>query len=183
MLSASQREYIGKMIRTMQIIVLALSFGAFAFLIVATVVTPEGQPAGQERKLLLSYIAIPFTVAVLAAWLAVPRMIAGRFRNSMAAGKHVETAPIGPDVTDEQRQVHPFLAVYTTKLIIACALLEGAAFFNIVSYFLERQSWNLLIGLVMLLMILAHFPTASRVSSWVEDELREIDRVRSMGGL
>jgi hypothetical protein len=183
MLSASQREYIGKHVRTMQIIVLALAFGAFLFMIVATVVPPEAQPAGEEREPLISYIAIPFTLATLAAWLVVPRIIAGKFRNSIAAGTHVEVAPIGPDATEEQRQVHPFIGTYTTKLIIACALLEGAAFFNIVSYFLERQPWNLLIALVLLLMILAHFPTSSRVTSWVEDELRAVDRIRSMGGL
>jgi hypothetical protein len=147
-------------------------------------VTPSAQPAGEEREPFLSYIAIVFTaVAVLAAWLVVPRIIAGQFRNSIAAGKHVEMAPIGPDVTDEQRQIHPLIGAYTTKLIIACAFLEGAAFFNIVSYFIERQPWNPLIALVMLLMILAHFPTASRVTSWVEDEQREIDRAGSMGGL
>jgi hypothetical protein len=183
MLSAVQREHMGKLVRPMQVIVCALAFGVLVFMAVAIAVKP-GAPAGQEREPFLAYIAIVFTFAILAAWFIVPRTMVARLRKSMAGGQIAEhmQARAAATLTEEQRQIQPFIATYSTKLIVACALLEGAAFFNVVIYFLERQPFNLLIALALVLMILAHFPTTSCVTSWIEDETSEIDRLRSMRG-
>jgi hypothetical protein len=185
MLSAAQREHLGTYVRTMQIIVFALAFGVVSFMAVAIVVRPGPPAAGQERQLLLCYISIVFTFAILAAWMVVPRLIATQWRRSIAAGSNPFNTPVraGEMLSEEQRPLHPLVEMYQTRMIISCALLEGAAFFNVVAYFIERQPWNLWIALVLVLMILAHFPTTLRLTSWVEDELAEIARMQSMGGM
>jgi hypothetical protein len=78
------------------------------------------------------------------------------------------------------KPLHSLVASYQTTLIISCAILEGAGFFNGVAFMLERQQMNLIAGAALAVLILIQLPTAGRLVSWVEDELNTIDRLRSM---
>ena len=181
MLSKSQREHIKSLVRTMQIIVLALAGSVVLFMVVVLVMQAGGQVAQQvPREPLISYAAIIFAFVSLALWVVVPRLIAGQMRLAIADGKPVNSSDGGAFVSEEMREIHPLIAMYQTTLILACAILEGAAFFNVVAFLLERQQMNFIAAGVLALLIFSQVPTGGRLVSWVEDELGNIDRLRSM---
>jgi hypothetical protein len=57
---------------------------------------------------------------------------------------------------------------YQTGLIVGLALLEGAAFFNLVAYMVEKQWWTITIVAALLFWMLLAFPTRTRVTQWLE---------------
>lgn len=59
---------------------------------------------------------------------------------------------------------------YQVELIIKVALLEGAAFYNIIAYRVEQQPWTLAIIAALLVFILMQFPTRSRIRNRIETE-------------
>jgi hypothetical protein len=180
MLSSDQREHVQSLVRPMQIIVFALFMGLMSFLVVMVVMRPQLQPAGQAApQPFISYLAIiAAVVAPVVAWI-VPRTIAGSMRQEMVEGK--STAHVGmPHVAEEMKPLHSLIATYQTTLIVSCAILEGAGFFNVVAYLLEHQQMNAIAAVVLAVLILIQFPTSGRLVSWVEDELNTIDRLRSM---
>lgn len=64
---------------------------------------------------------------------------------------------------------------YRIRHIIGCALLEGAAFFNLVVYMLTSFAGNLGAASLLLVVMLLRFPTASRINSWTQERLRELE--------
>jgi hypothetical protein len=180
MLTNAQREHVRSLALPMQIIVFALTAGLVIFIAIVATLRVGGQPPGQPpREPFISYLAIAAAVIALFAWAVVPRMLAGKMRQSIVDGQPLQYHGL-PNATDDMRQINPLIAMYQTSLIVGCAILEGAGFFNAVAYMLEHQQMNLLAAAVLALMILTQFPTASRLLSWIEDESATIERLRSM---
>jgi hypothetical protein len=137
--------------------------------------------APQDSALLLSYVGILGAASAIAMWLIIPRQIVARSRQELSEGKTPTIADYrGPALTEGARQIQPLVAMHQTRLIVGCALLEGAAFLNVVAYMLEGQLMNLVAAGLLVLMIVTQIPTAGRLISWVEDDLSAIDRMRSM---
>ena len=68
----------------------------------------------------------------------------------------------------ETSSTQQYLGVYQTRLITKLALLEGAAFINIVALQAEQSWWSLgTAGFVVILMI-AGFPTQSKIEFWIQ---------------
>jgi hypothetical protein len=80
----------------------------------------------------------------------------------------------------ELGDVLPLSGVYQTRLIIGCAMIEGAAFFCLIAYLLERRPLSLIVAGVLLLLLISQIPTVSKVESWVESELSTINQLRHM---
>ena len=59
--------------------------------------------------------------------------------------------------------------------ITGCAILEGAAVMNLVSYMITSFVGNLAAASLMLVLILFRFPTANRISFWTQDRIRELE--------
>jgi hypothetical protein len=183
MLTNDQREFVKSAVRTMQIIVAALAFGVGTFFAVVLVVSPNAKPAGgPPAEPIMSYMAVAVGLAAVVAWAVMPRIITGGIRQAIVHGKPTPHAGLSQNLpmTDEQLQIRPIIAMYQTSLIVGGAILEGAAFFNLVAYMLEQQPMNLVVAGVLLLMLLSQIPTVSRLESWVESELTTIDQLRLM---
>jgi hypothetical protein len=183
MLTKDQREYVKLAVRTMQIIVAAMAAGVGVFFAVVLVISPNAKPAGgPPAELLVSYIAAAAGLAGILAWAVVPRIITSGNRQAIVHGKLAPRAGLSQNLpmTDERMQIRPIIAMYQTSLIVGCAILEGAAFFNLVAYMLEQQPMNLVVAGVLLLLLLTQIPTVSRLASWVESELTTIDQLRLM---
>lgn len=70
----------------------------------------------------------------------------------------------------ETSSTQQYLGVYQTRLITKLALLEGAAFINIVALQAEQSWWSLgTAGFVVILMI-AGFPTRSKIEFWTQSQ-------------
>jgi len=167
MLSETQRNQLTPVLRTMQIIVGALAVGIINFLLVVVfVIRPQAQgaPAGE---LLLTYLAVGGAVVAVIVSLIVPIVLAGSMRKTMPdSSVDSKTAS-----AKENAIILPLVQVYQTLLIIKCAILEGAAFFCLVTHMIERQTITLATAGVLLLVLLAQFPMRSRVEAWIESEL------------
>jgi hypothetical protein len=182
MITSDQRDYLGKCVTVMQIIVGALAAGAVTFAVVVLILRSQQQADGpRDSSLLLSYIGILGAASAIAAWIIVPRLIVARARQELSEGKTPTLADDrGPALTDGARHIQPLVAMHQTRLIVGCALLEGAAFLNVLAYMLEGQLMNLVAAGLLVLMIVGQIPTVGRLTSWIEDDLSAIDRMRSM---
>lgn len=135
----------------MQIVTGALVMGVLMFAAIAVIAVgamDEG-PAGR----IVSMIAAGMAGIAFVAHLIVPGIVARQ------AVRHVNV-----DDTED------LYVVYRTKLIIGLALLEGAAFFCIVTYIIEQQWWTLGIAGGLALWMLIAFPSRHRVEQWIETQ-------------
>ncbi|HEX2475589.1 MAG TPA: hypothetical protein VHK01_12630 [Lacipirellulaceae bacterium] len=181
MLTNDQREYVKLAVRPMQIIVAALATGVGIFFAIVFVIPPIARLAGgPPAEPLVSYIAAAAGLAGIFAWAVVPRIITAGIRQSIVHGKPAPPAGLSQNLpmTDERLQIRPLIAMYQNSLIVGGAILEGAAFFNLVAYMLEQQPMNLVVAGVLLLLLLSQIPTVSRLESWIETELTTIDQLR-----
>ena len=148
----------------MQIIVFALVMGVVTFLGIALVVNGAGIEGEPD---ILSWLGLGIAALMIAAHLIVPRISAS------AALSQVSTEEVRN--ADDDRKFELIAPAYQGQLIVACALLEGAAFLNLVGYMLNEYVGNLFAAMALVAMIAAKIPTLSRVEFWVQDRAREIE--------
>ncbi len=67
------------------------------------------------------------------------------------------------------------LGVLRSTHIVACALLEGAAFLAVIAYMTEGFIGSLGLVLFLVLSLAARFPTKSRMLAWVRQTSEEIE--------
>lgn len=143
-------------IQVIQIINFSLVFGVVAFLGFA-ILTTQDQPPQEPR---MTYLALGF--------LAVGIIISLVFR--VPINKH----PLMKIAQSQEFNPHSdevFLALaptYQTERIIRLAIIEGGAFFNVITYMQEKVWWSLAAtGLAILLMLIG-FPTRGTIDAWIE---------------
>lgn len=150
-------------VRTMQIIAAALMLGVLMFLGVVLVVT-QGKLDGHPEMITL--IAAGFAFLMIVNHFVIPSIILkAQLKQAIAAGMNQKQ--------DDER-IQQFCGVYLTQLIVGFALLEGAAFFNLVAMLVEHCAASIAVVTLLLLLMVAKFPTRDRVSWWVQDKLREL---------
>jgi len=54
------------------------------------------------------------------------------------------------------------------------AMLEGAAFFNLVVYIVTALAWPLVIAGILVMLMALSFPTPGGVDSWIERRFEEL---------
>ncbi len=136
-------------LRAMRVFAIALTAGAVLFAIVATIATLSKQDDLDSQ--LVSLLAAGMAVIMTIASLIVPGQLT----------KHLHY----PDDADELSRM---LNTYQLRLIMGLALLEGAAFFNLIALIIEGHWWSLGIALLLVLFMLARFPTHTRIKHWIE---------------
>jgi hypothetical protein len=122
-------------------------------------------------------------VALVAAYV-VPGMIASKL---VAAGASACSSLLGPppaeaEAANELADVGPLIAIYQSSLIVGAAILEGAAFYNAISFLLERQTVNLVAAAVLAAFVISKTPTPARVEDWVVYQLATLRQLRAMRG-
>jgi hypothetical protein len=193
MLTLAQQEAIARHVRTLQIIVGSLVAGVLMFLAIATVVARAdgGGRAGQAP--VLTYVAAVFAIAaVLAAWIA-RTVIVARGRRRIVEGTwqlpqraYVQTPPeraAPAQITQSLEQTGDagkLLFVFQTRTIVSAAELEGAAFFAVISYLLERHPPAMILAIILIAGVAAHLPTRGRVIRWIEEQLRLVEDERRL---
>jgi hypothetical protein len=183
---ASWEEQVAKSVWPLQIIVAALVAGCGFFLVIVLAVGgPAAGNAGDERPLVVSYLALAFLVAVIAARCIVPVVIVRTGRRNIAQGTFPTTQTPARDEPQPspspERDAAMLLTLFQAKTIVGAALIEGVAFFMLIAYMVERFTPILAVAVVLILVIAAHMPTRSGVVHWIEDQLRLVDEERSMG--
>ncbi|MDB5388622.1 MAG: hypothetical protein JWM11_4268 [Planctomycetaceae bacterium] len=167
-------------VRIMQIIVGALMIGIILFMGIGCIVAfgPKeglqqqgvGQPnAGADAAngkqddslpIIACFGAVMAGISILARFVVPGIVVQGAIRTSLR-GRPIET------VTKAD-----FVPIYQTTLIVASALLEGAALFIVIGVIIDHQIWSLgIVGFLILLMG-AGIPTVEKVDAWTEEQLR-----------
>lgn len=152
-------------LRVMQIIAVALMMGVLMFLGVVLVMT-QGDIFGQGNPGMLTMIAAGFAGLMIVNHLVVPALVTKAQLNKLNSE---ESGPKDSDNTKDS-----LLAIYQTQLIITLALLEGAAFFNLISVMIEHHVISLIAAILLLGLMAVRFPSRTKVSWWVQDRLREL---------
>jgi hypothetical protein len=139
--------------RILQIIVGALILGvlAFAGFVVAT------QLNNAPRQTGIATIACGFAALNIVLHFVVPAFIERTALNNLSVDAGSES----------------LLGVFFTRTIIACALLEGAAFLSIFAVMSEQKHWMFGVTAVLLALMLMQFPTRTRIEHWLELRMME----------
>ena len=148
-------------IRAMQIIAGALIAGVVVFgIVVVFVVGALNQPPAAG---IVKYMALGFIVLELVPFALVPTFV--------TTESITRSQPENRMLSEEER---PY-GLYQTRMIIRFALLEGAAFLNLVATIIEHHWWNLAAAGGLAFLMLLMFPTRTRVEQWIETQRMQSD--------
>lgn len=172
MFDDKSKQHIAAVVRTAQIILLALAMGVVTFAAVVVFAVSGGQ---QGRGNTITLLATVFAGADLVLCLLIPEFITATNRRKIAAGTWQAAQSQGPVPESDAGRL---ALTYQVKMIIGTALLEGGCFLALVAYMTERQALGLAVAAVLLAALLAHFPTRARVEAWIEDQLHRVEDER-----
>lgn len=139
-----------------QIIVASLMMGVILFAAVVLITPP--QPAGDMA--VLEYAALGAAGLLLAARAVVPGLLAS-----------AQVRQVMPTNPADLRQ--PLAGVYMSRTIIGGALLEGAAFINLVAYMINRHWSNIGMAGFLVIVMAVTFPSQSQFETWVDQVRRD----------
>ena len=164
--SAGPRDLAEKLrpgVRTLQIVIAALSFGVASFAVVAIVIRAlDPQPRGDAGVLsLVGYAMAPIALVLSRVMQAV--VVKGS-RKQIIAGTYAR--PTGSLAEFGERGA--LFTVYQSSLLVGGALLEGPAFVCITAFLLEGSWPALVLAAGLLLALLAMLPRTERVTQWIE---------------
>jgi hypothetical protein len=142
-------------VRTAQIICAALIAGVFFFLGITQVIGPK------KDEPFLAYFAAGFAALMIVMRFVVP---------AIAVRNQIQSLP--EDVSDDL--MFRLFQIYQNRMIIGLALLEGAAFFNLIAYLTAGQIWTLAVVGLLLVLMLMMFPTLNQFENWAEDRKRDL---------
>lgn len=111
-----------------------------------------------DDSMMLTIMMAGISLPQIAASLVIPNLIAKtQLQNLGKAG----------DVDDDHRK-QVMMQVFSTKTIIAVALLEGGGLMNAIAYFIEGHAGSILLAALFAGLCLTHFPTQSTFDQWCE---------------
>jgi hypothetical protein len=155
-------------LRTMRIIHAALCLGVVTVTVALVVVRHVQQAPANEPMLI--YIGIALAVANIAAAWFVPGAMDRETRRRMARGDDPAVGAVDPEAR--------WALLYQNRLIVRCALLEGAGFFQPIAYLLAGHPVNLVVAGVLFLLLVLQFPTAEVVRSWADRQRDQVEQER-----
>lgn len=140
--------------RTGQIIVGALIMGVLTFaMIAASIGTWDPTNFG-----IMQILGIGMCMGTFPAALIVPKLIVSNMRQTLPK-------PPNDSVTQDS-----FAPMFLTSTIIGAALIEGSAFFSLVTYLLEGHFSSLIVALVCLFTLVLFFPMPGRVAEFTQTQ-------------
>lgn len=179
MLADAQQSFLKKTVRTLQIIVAALVMGVCMFLSVVLLFEIDLQGEEVPAQPFLAYFAVGTAGLAIVAWGLVPGMVAGRVRD-MIISNELGTSTFCQDRAAELGDVGAVASAYQVRVIVGAAILEAAAFFNLVAYMINGETINVAAAVVLAVVMLGAIPTYGRAEAWVEQELTTIEQLRQM---
>lgn len=149
--------YLAPAILQLRLIVLALAMGLGIFTSVALYLVHAGNgPLMGAADNLLTIILLGAAVGTLLMQFVVPSLVYGARRQLLAKQ---------PSVTRQQ-----LLLAFQVRLVVGCALCEGAGFMAAMAYLMEGHFAALPFIAVALLLILIRLPSSDGLASWLDRE-------------
>jgi hypothetical protein len=151
-------------LKGLQIITVILMAGPVVFMGVALAVN-QGELGVTPD--VLSWVAIGVTVVELSLYLIVPDLVARQQRDMIELGRSNTAIEL-----DSFKQLLP---VYRIRHIVACALLEGAIFLNVIAYLVSKFAGNLAAAVFLLVIIALKWPTGEKIAVWLNNARSQND--------
>ena len=108
----------------------------------------------------------------------IPLLVAKQQRRAIASGKLTADSPInatpGKGANGAASSPGGLPVAFLTQLIVGAAMNEGAAFFALVAYLIEKNPIALAVAIVLIAGVIARFPTAGRVERWLEQQREKL---------
>lgn len=146
-LTDAEQQQITAALATLRIIAGALIMGVASFAAI-TIIIAGGAPNGNGTILF---------------WIAIAVAVAGIIASQIA------TAIMSRAGAKQDLSVERSIALYTTRMIVGLAILEGAAFVNLV-FFIITGRWLLFAAVALLVIFMfAKFPTRGGLVRWIEE--------------
>jgi membrane protein YdbS with pleckstrin-like domain len=152
-------------VRTCRIIVLALCCGVVLFAVIAVAMRLGGLLEPPPALPILSYVAAAFALAAVIASFIVPGVIEKSWREQWSRERQAAEGACTPD--HEEAFLHSALTLFQTRLIVRCAIVEGAALFQLVAYFLEGQPFSLGLAFGLLFALAFTAPSREGAAGWL----------------
>ncbi len=159
-------------LRTNQIIIGALVMGIVVFLVILLVVF-GARVEPLDGQAMISFVMAGFAANLLIIRLIAPALIVNSVRGKIAAGTW-DPSHGNPQFQVASTDEGKLLQLFQTKTIVGAAILEGAAFGNLVAFLLEGQVYTLVIAVLFALGILVSFPTRNGLAEWLDNQLRRM---------
>jgi len=160
----------------LRIIVATLIAGVLSFAAVALFIRQNGNMQADPALDFMTWMALAAAVAALVVSWLLPMAIVKNARRAIAGGSYPAPAPNTPGspfaALSELGDAGKLAVAYQTSTIVGAAVLEGAAFMNIVTYLVNGSLTSLVVGVCIVLPIAAMFPSAPRVANWIDGQLR-----------
>lgn len=162
-----------KVLRIMQIIAGALIVGVLSFAGVASFVVfrmPQAAPpaARQNATDVLMYLGLAGAVLMVVASFSIPNLLANAMVKGIAKMAQSSTASGSKELFGR------LLMAAQTRMIVALALIEGAAFFNLVAFIVTRSLIPPAVVAGLLAVMAIHFPTKIKLARWLEEQQRAL---------
>jgi hypothetical protein len=163
--SGTSADPLQPFVLTLRIIVTALALGVVAFAAATTVIRSMDnagpQPAGLQ---FITLMALGFTPVAFVISRIVPAVMTKTARAKLQSN----------DLGAFKSETELLAGQYISNNIVAAALLEGTAFFNLVAYMIEGHPLSLGLGVGLALAIMSMFPTRERMANWIAQQTRLI---------
>lgn len=173
--SEEQDKFLRQILSVMRIIAGTLMAGVVIFLgVVVFLIEPE-----KPVPPMLAYVGVGAALIAVVASYVIPGFLYRQIIQSLIDG----TAPPLPIELWHKQElgvIGPLLYIYHMRQIVSLAILEGAAFFNVIAYMIERQQVSLLMVALLLAAMVLRFPTRHGVQSRLSNQIKFIDDHRSL---
>jgi hypothetical protein len=146
-------------LKVTQLVSAALIMGVLMFLGVVLVII-RGDVKGPQDAGLLTKIAGGFAALMVVNHWFLPGLVV----QAMVTAISRET--LTPEV-----RLDRLGNAFRTQLIIAIALLEGAAMFSLITVIVEKNVISLGVAVFLVILMLIRFPTQTRFTWWVQERL------------
>ena len=140
------------------------------FVLLLTVLAPT--PLAEGRTPIVTYAALGAGVVAFVAGNVVTRIMATAQQHALV------TRAESPAGERDGADVAMLLGGYQVRFIVACALLEGAGYFNGAAYLIEGQWSSLAMIAALAAGMLLLLPTPGRMRGWLERKLATLQQER-----
>lgn len=168
-------QQLDQAVKVMRLIIVALTMGVVMFGVI-TLFLQVADRGG--RPILIAWIAAGFAVVNLLMRQVMGTVLSASARKQIAAGTWQPPQKNSVRVPENATHADRLLMSFQTRLIVRAALLEGAAFFNLIAFMIERQTWSFGIAGALAAINLSTFPSRDSVLYWIRQqlELMELER-------
>jgi MFS family permease len=163
-LNQKQIEWATPGVRTTQIISFALIMGVLIFGIIVSVIVPWKDV--HSNFTIMAIVGLFAALSMTAFSAVLPRII-----SSSAAKANANEMRAADTKSFDEQGIKAIVNQVQSTNIVRMAMLEGAAFLNLVLFFVDKSVIGLVVAGICLLLLIIGFPTGNRLIGQIENQL------------